>query len=184
LSRRQRLANPRAHRHTLLRNRCLLILGAFLVTTGLLAHTFHVSLAEAEFNRQSGDLEVALRLSPEDLEKALGIAAGRRISLEREPNIDQRILAWLRQGLVVRAANGERREIKWVGKEIKPAVAWLYFEIPLPEGLDGAEVENRLLMNLDPRQVNTMNFRNGEFHTSLAFLKGKEMQRLPARVGD
>jgi hypothetical protein len=161
-----------------------LVLGGFFGTTVLWAHTFHVCLAEAEFNRESGDLEVALRLSPEDLENVLSRAAGRHLVLEREEDIDERILAWLRRGLVVRPAGGDPAEIRWVGKEIKPAVVWLYFEVPLPDGLYGVMVENRLLMDLEPQQVNTMNFRDGEFHTSLSFMRGKEVQHLPLGIRD
>ena len=37
----------------------------------VMAHPFHASIAEAEFNADSGKLEVALRLHPVDLEAVL-----------------------------------------------------------------------------------------------------------------
>ena len=102
------------------------------------AHPFHVSLAEVEFNAESGKLEVALRVYPLDLEKALTLHAARRISIDDEPEVDALIAAYLKDRFRVTGADGKPASIEWVGRELSVKDAWLYFEMPLSGGIHDA----------------------------------------------
>ena len=77
------------------------------------AHPRHVSIAEAEFNRESGHFEVALRVRPEDLEQALA-RTGPRVVLEKTPDVDKRITAYLKRHFSLRNG-GAVQELEWVG---------------------------------------------------------------------
>lgn len=142
----------------------------------LLAHTFHVSLAEGQWNEQSQRLEVALRTLPGDLERSLSDAHQRHITLEKEAQLDRLIAEHLRQVFIVRDPSGQERAHHWVGKELKPEEIWLYFEVDLPNGLEGSELEFTLLLKQEAHQVNTLNLRQGNQRATLTFLRGQETQ--------
>lgn len=152
----------------------LLSLGA----TAALAHPFHVSLAEAEYNAKDRMLEVALRVHPSDLEEALRRQAGRRIVLEKETESVPQIQNWLRQSLVFKSSSGKVAEIRWVGQEVSVQEAWLYFEVPLPQGLENVEITNRIFFDLLPDQVNTINIRDGQRKLTRHFTRSRPRQQL------
>jgi hypothetical protein len=115
-------------------------------------------------------LEVAIRIyNPGDLEEALSRRVGERVDLERTEDVDEAILAYLREAIGVERADGEKPELAWVGKEVTVKTAWLYVEIPLPEGPEGATFTNTLLFEVEPDQVNTMVFGRGKDRRSLRF---------------
>lgn len=135
-------------------------------------HPFHVTIAEADHDAESGNLEVALRIyNPGDLEEALGRRLGERVDLERTEDVDGAILAYLEDSIVVERPDGERAELAWVGKEVTVKTAWIYFEIPLPDGPEGATFTNTLLFEVEPDQVNTMVFGRGKDRASLRFTR-------------
>jgi hypothetical protein len=142
------------------------------------AHPFHVSLAEAEYDRESGVLEVALRVHPADLEEALRKQAGKRIVLDQSADADERIVAYLRRTFAMKTPQGEAAEIRWVGKEVSVKQAWLYFEVPLPGGIENVEVSQRMFFELLPDQVNTVHLRDGERRVTLHFTRAKPRGRL------
>lgn len=139
------------------------------------AHPFHITLAEVEYNERSGHLEIALRIyHPSDLETVLTRRAGRRVDLEKTENIDALIVDYLNEAFVVAPDDSEKSAaLRWVGKEVSLKTVWLYFEIPLPEGPEHARITNRLLFEVEPDQVNTVNLRHGPKRTTLRFTREK-----------
>ncbi|RUL85296.1 DUF6702 family protein [Tautonia sociabilis] len=147
------------------------------VALGGEAHPFHITIAEADYNADSGTLEVALRVyNPGDLEAALGRRAGERVDLERTENVDALILAYLKEALVATPPGGDPAPICWVGKEVTLKTAWLYFEIPLPDGPEGVCFTNTLLFEVEPDQVNTIVFGRGKDRASLRFSRDHPSQ--------
>jgi hypothetical protein len=61
--------------------------------------------------------------------------------------------------------------IRWVGKDLEDIrYAWLHFEVCLPEsGIVGLDFSNRILFEVEPEQVNTINIRDGEERFTLRF---------------
>jgi hypothetical protein len=149
--------------------RHLAILLLILVPLGSVAraHPFHVSAAEVEHNRETKSLEISLRVHPDDLEKALGQRARRRIDLERSDGIDELIAEYLRERFMIRRAKGVESKHVWIGKEIDVKHAWLYFEIPVPNGVDGLRISNRVFFELHREQSNLVTFKAGERRASL-----------------
>lgn len=214
--------------------RCVLSLVLLLGLSGFRAapeaalHPFHITFAEAEMteDEQSGlhYLEVALRITPEELEEALEIREEKHINIETTPNVDEMIAEYLRDVFIVRkpglitkpsaplppaedpcadwsprekessqehdeesstappplgiperkppekkAQRHPPRPLRWVGKEVTLKETWLYFEICLPDGIEGMEFSNRILFELDPAQTNTLNLKQGDKITTLRF---------------
>ncbi len=154
----------------------LLAGGLMLVADVVQAHPFHVSIADAEFNRQSGKLEVALRVHPVDLEGILSRRVGHSVDLDQTPDVDQQIVAYLRETIRVHRSTEEPLPLEWVGKEVGAKYVWLYFEFACPEPTGRWEVTNRLFMDWLADQTNTMTFRLGDERRSLSFT-GEEARR-------
>ena len=73
----------------------------------------------------------------------------------------------LREGTVWRTFSGQRPRIEWVGMELTRKVAWLYFEVPLPnQPGDDFRLSNRLLFEL-PKQTNFLTVRIGQRSATL-----------------
>ncbi len=60
----------------------LLLVSSAIQTS--VAHPFHASFAEVEWNAKTGKLEVALQFDPDDLEKAVRLHCGERINIDDE----------------------------------------------------------------------------------------------------
>ena len=133
------------------------------------AHPSHLSLAEAEWNAQTGSLEVALKVLPLDLERALKRQFGRDVDLDKTPQkaLDGMITRYLQQGFWLTDAEGRKRTWRWVGKEVSVKEAWLYFEADLPGGLQGVQIGSRFFMELQNDQVNWVNLRQGKRRLTL-----------------
>lgn len=132
-------------------------------------HPYHVTVAEAELDAKSGKLEVSLKLKPEDLERALSAMEQRKIGLEKEPKVDALILKYLKKSLRVTRGKEKAAAISWVGKQLTRKSLWLYFEVDVKGQLDGAKVEHKLLFEVLPDQMNTINFKQGKKRCSLTF---------------
>lgn len=135
------------------------------------AHKYHVSIAEMELNRETKSLEVGLKLTPEDLEKALSQRIQKRVQLGRTDSVDSLITGYLVDSFRVAPPGGEDLELRWVGKEVTHKEAWLFFELPWEGQLQGLTVSNTILFEVAPNQVNTVNIKNGPARMSLSFTK-------------
>lgn len=142
------------------------------------AHPFHVTIAEVEFNAEAGTLEMAIRIyNPGDLEQALSRREGERVNLEQTEKVDEMILDYLRDCLVITPPDGEPAELAWVGKEVTVKTTWLYVEARLPDGPEGAGFTNRLLFEIEADQVNTMVFGRARDRVSLRFTRDDPTHR-------
>lgn len=140
------------------------------------AHPFHTSIAETEWNAETKRLEVALRVSPEDLESALSKQSEEKVRLEDSEGVDELIVDYLHEHFILcQPKSGDEEpkplELKWTGKELSTKAAWLYFEIEAPDGVEGLEFTNRLLLDEGDSQINTVVLRDGKRKTTLRFDK-------------
>ncbi len=153
------------------------------------AHPYHASLAELDLNQETGALELALRLIPEDLARALGRLPGvaRRVELEQGAAAAPLAYRYVRRKFLVTlpdasAASGRRPVApRWVGMEVSIKAAWLYLEFPLPSAARRVALVNRALFELEAEQLNTVNARTARGHTSLVFQRGDPPKSLTLR---
>lgn len=158
-----------------MRLRPLLVCLALLVSVpGASAHPIHTSTAEADYNRATKKLEVSLRVFADDFEAALGDLAGQKISLEKNPRteVDALCRAYLIAHFTVKARDGTLATQHLVGRELKDAANefWLYFEIALPTGVDGARIDYTVLRARFADQLNSLHLRDGHRQQTLVFL--------------
>lgn len=133
------------------------------------AHKFYTSLTEVELNRETRSLEITMRVFADDLENALSKRAGTRVYLDKTPGVDRQILAYVNDSFELKNKNGQAKRLIWVGKEVKVDAVWLYIEAPMPEGLDGAQLRNRLLFEMFAEQVNIVDLKDRERRANLVF---------------
>lgn len=130
---------------------------------------------------ESKHLEVALRVHPTDLERALRIRTKKRVDLDKTEGIDALIIAYLEDVFQVRMSDGKKVKLKWVGKEISLKWSWLYFEIPMKEGFGQARFSNQIFFELLPDQTNTILLRHGRSEVTLRFTRDQLWQSLPRK---
>ena len=172
-------ARPAIGQGGLRRSDCLLAAAVVLAVCPVsFAHPFHTSIAEAQFNRQTGKLEVALRVNPGDLEEALRPYARQHVDLEKTEDVDRLIVAYLRERFVVSSQQKRPLPIEWLGKEVSMKYAWLYFEIPIPQLTGDLVVSNRVFFELLKDQVNTVTFRQQRVRQSISFNRDRATQQL------
>lgn len=153
---------PWTPRGALLALACALWLGG-----AALAHPRHASIADAEWNAETGRLEVALRVNAVDLEQALRRISQRPVDLDTSAGLDRLMQDYLARSFVVKDSSGKRAGLIWVGYEADLKEAWLYFEVPLEKGPDNVTFADGVFFELLPDQANTINFRMGKQRKSL-----------------
>lgn len=150
----------------------VLACGLFVATAR--AHPIHTSTAEADYNRETKQLEVSLRVFADDFEAALGNLAGKKISLEKTPRaeLDALTRAYLIEHFTVKTHDGTLASQRLIGRELKDAAneLWLYFEIALPGGVDGARLDYTVHRERFPDQLNSFRVRDGSRQVTLVFL--------------
>lgn len=164
----------------LLRASVAWVIVVLLVPAFVAAHPRHESIAEAEWNRETGKLEVALRLRPEDIESALTrvLRRSKRVNLDSTPDVDEHLQAYLGARFTLHSADSKKRqEFVWIGKEVDLRYAWVYFELTMPAAPEQAVLSSTVLMDLLPDQVNTVLIKDGRRQSSLQFSRLKPRQR-------
>lgn len=142
-----------------------LLLGLPLLLASAAAwHPVHTTMAEADWNAEAQTLEVALHLTPRDLETALTKHAGRPVRLDREEDLDPLITAWLKDRirLVQEGEEPSIAEVTWIGKELLLRDVWLYFQFEKVTALEDRKLHNTLLQEVAEDYVATVQLRISE----------------------
>lgn len=147
------------------------------------AHPYHASLAEVDYNPERQNLEVALRVLPEELEAVLSERAGKAVNLDATEDVDALIVAYLNETFRLLTDQAPSPPLQWLGKEVSHRAAWLYFEIAIDPQLRWS-LENRVLFDYEPQQVNTVLLRLGETQASLTFDARNPISTLPMLQAD
>ncbi len=142
------------------------------LTAAAHAHALKLSVTEAKYNRDTGRLELAVRLFADDLEEALTKATGKRVAVDKPESLAPAADAYLRKHLKVTSAAGEAQELTWIGAEVTTTHVWLYCDVALPGGLVGAKFSVTFMHELFADQLNSLQLRDGEFKQNLIFVGG------------
>lgn len=157
-------------------------LAALFLAPFAAAHPVHTSHADADFHPATHRLEISLRVIAGDLLAALQTEAGAgaaELSWEKTPpaELDRRIRAYVEPRFRFLDRDGRETALRWVGRDGDRADGeqrvWLYLEVDLPGGLDGASVQHTLLFERVPEQRNTVRIRQGDRSITLSFSPGQ-----------
>lgn len=130
------------------------------------AHPFHVTVVELEYNPETRRAEIALQVDPRDLEHALTLDFGRRVSVDRDPDVDRLILGYLEDHFRLRRwRDGDPparlAPLSFVGKEVELRAVWIYFEAHVEGDLHDYVLAIDLFRELNPDQIHTVRLRQG-----------------------
>lgn len=160
----------------------LIAVALMLTPTAVRAHAVHSAAIEMELNRETGQVEVALRVFLDDLEAALTARAGRAIRADQVPAAEfaTLVMAYLKETLVLIDPRGIPVQPEWIGREVKDTAneAWLFIQFAAPAALDGARLRVTLLRDQFPDQLNSVLLREREHRRSLLFPPGENERRI------
>lgn len=146
----------------------LLIAGLTLALLSM--HHVLTTSVEAELDKDSGKLEVAVYFTPRDLEAALTAAEGRAIRLDKEANIEALIESYMDAHFDLLLADGSEATFTWVGQESELRDMWVYFELDAKGSLKGCSLKNTLLEGLGDEYISTVKMaKSGGGNKSLRF---------------
>ncbi|MDI1313381.1 DUF6702 family protein [Prosthecobacter sp.] len=170
--------------------RVLSVILFFVAVTCVSAHSVHTSTAEAEYNLKTKKLEVSLTVFVSDLELALIRQSEREMRIEKTPaaEFDAQVLAYLVKTFVVTDAAGKVSKMEWVGREMAdvsaksgdPAVV-LFFEVVMPEGLQGGRLQNAVFSEMFKDQINLLRLRDGDKKNEFSFTREHPSKMLNVR---
>lgn len=136
------------------------------------AHTFHTSLMSMEYNQPEQLLEISLKVYAHDLETILTRRSGKDVRLGKTADAEQLTFAYLQEAINLKNGAGEAKSLAWVGMEAKADRVWLYVEAKMPEGLNGAQLRNRVFFDLLQDQVNLVHLKDSGKKSDLVFKPG------------
>ena len=127
-----------------------------------LLHKFHVSVTQIEYNPKEQSAEITIRVFADDLETALSQHAKRAVKLDpatanKDKQVGETVLAYLRRAFELKSKTGRPVKLSWVGMEWQADMFWLYVGGKLPNGLEGAQLRNKVFQELFEDQVNIVN---------------------------
>lgn len=125
-------------------------------------HSVATTQLEAELDAESGLLEVALHLSPNDLETCLSGMLGRAVRLDKEENLDNLIAQYVQAHLSITNSKDQSAPFTWVGKELELRDVWIFFELDVDGSLKGKQMHNDLLTGLHHDYVSTVSLSSGK----------------------
>ncbi len=163
----------------------LLLLTCICATlaSSLFAHPFHTSVAEVDWNKETGRWEISLRVHAGDMELALTKQHGRKINIEsaEAEKLVQAYLATRFQFLpqaeaeklkaaassVIVKTEAETKEaakadeqFRWLGQEFEGNWMWLYFELAPTESKEQTVLFSQLLTEINDDQINIVSVRH------------------------
>jgi hypothetical protein len=146
--------------------------------TAAVAHKFHTSFTEADYNAAERSLQITLRTFPDDLENVLTRRRGKAVTLGRKKETEPLLAAYLQETFQLKNAVGETVKLSWVGMDAGVDSAWLYFEAHMPEGTAGAQLRNQFMFDLYDDQINLVNVKHDDKKRALTFKNGDSFQPL------
>ncbi len=136
------------------------------------AHPFHVSNAEIEYNSKTKSFEIALCMWAEDIEAHFRAATNKPFDLDKIKNRDQLLADYIDERFTIADANRKVGRLNWVGHELEKRKVWVYFEIKI-DSPHNYTIENRVLLDQHPQQVNLMQVRIGKSRNSFVATQAK-----------
>jgi len=146
------------------------------VLLALLVHPVHETISEIQWNRESGRLEVAMRLDVLDQQWL----SKRYSRSEPESRWATRYLRG-RFRVTPRPQNQQTDETKyhWIGRQAEGRHVWWYFEIEPPDRQPPKWIEHRVLLDREHNYVNRVVILDGVKRRALTLTQQRPKQNLP-----
>lgn len=135
-----------------------------LHTCLLLVHPFYVSVTEINHNSTEKTLEISIRTFTDDLENTLReLNPGKKVDLMKPAAngaMDSLVKKYILQKLSI-SVNGNSRHMDYIGFQRVEESIWTYFEIAGVAQVKSLKVQNSILYEYKPEQINMVHVING-----------------------
>lgn len=150
----------------------LAVRGFFLVFALLFsqlvhAHTFFESIVNIESNPKSGKLEIVHSYTLHDLTAVLMAQTQLAINLEH-PEHEALLQHYIERHFKLRYGR-EAVALEWVGIQITPQNVEIYQESTDKQDLSKLELQQTVLQDSLARQINRVNFKQGDYKGTVIF---------------
>ena len=149
-----------------------------LFTAPVSAHRFHTSLTRIDYNSEEKLFEISIQLFTHDLIPLLEQRSGKRVDLEKTLNVDKIILEYLNENFVLSDKEGEKKNLKWVGKESDIDSVRIYLETPSNENLENYKLKNTIFFESFREQTNLVVCRYDGKKADLMFKVGDKIKEI------
>ncbi|MBV9211214.1 MAG: hypothetical protein JOZ52_11320 [Acidobacteria bacterium] len=141
-------------------------------------HTFHTSLMQVEYNEKEQSVEFSIQVFVHDLENTLSRRSGKEVLLDKTPEAAELTFAYLKEAVSLKSREGKLQSFTWVGMEPEADAVWLYIETKMPEGLEGAQLRDRLFFESLDDQVNLVHLKYNGKKADLVFKPGEDFKAI------
>jgi hypothetical protein len=140
-------------------------------TLSSVAHRYFFGLTDLSVNPRTNNIEVIHQLTAHDIDNAIAEQLQIHFSPEH-PKYEKFIQNYVESHFkLIDKSNDKAHEIKlnWIGLEIAKGNVYIYQEANFENFLNGIVVKNDLLVDTYPKQINTVNYKDGTIAGSLTF---------------
>lgn len=131
------------------------------------AHTYYQGLTDITVNKKENQIEIVHHFTTHDLENYLSDTSNQRIQADRS-NYELLIKHYFAKAFQL-AKLDQPITLEWVGMENGVNETVVYQVISGLHTLDGISIRNEVLMDYFPRQLNRVNYDDGELSGTLIF---------------
>jgi hypothetical protein len=157
------------------------VIGATLLVCSVaaFAHRFHAGITDISFNARTGNTEVVHTYMAHDVEALLANLYGRQFDLT-DPD-DQDVLRKYVEGRFAILGQGAgqdraRLPLRWVGMTADAERVSVFQEIEQTPLWKAAAIQDKVLVDFLPEQVNTVNLNEGNAVRTLTFDRNNQEQ--------
>lgn len=150
------------------------IMSLIFSLNGILAHDFHISVCEIEYDQGSESLEMTHRIFLDDLEATLVTWSGDPSVDVYNPKDEKKLKELIGKYLLEKFAvkvNGSNEKMVFIGSESEDDIMYCYIELPKVKKLQSIHILNTILMDKFEDQINMVHIYRGEETTSTKFSK-------------
>ncbi|MEQ6118806.1 DUF6702 family protein [Reichenbachiella sp. MALMAid0571] len=150
------------------------IIPLFFYLSGALAHAFHISVCEIEYDEERKSLEITHRVFLDDLETTLKSWSGDQSIDVINPKVEsdfQKILGKYMLEKFSVNVNGKETNLSFLGSEPDGDVMYCYIELTGVKKLNSLYIVNQIFMDKFDDQMNMVHIYKGEKTTSTKFSK-------------
>ena len=148
----------------------IFLLISFLAVSMAGAHEQKVALTDILFNKRTGNLEIAHRISLHDAEHTLHKVSKSTKDLVKSAKAQAAFAKYVAGRFELTLDNKTNLKLTLVGQEIERGYFWVYQETKIPKPVDASfSIANTFLQDVVKGQVNTVNVRNGSKVSTFEF---------------
>lgn len=140
----------------------LLIVLTVGVFSAAFMHPYYVSVSEITCDDKKGEVQISIKMFTDNLEEAIGKLYGNKTDLKNakdnaRTNAEWTLERYLKRNFVLKI-NGEETSLTFEGYECDAEATWCYLNVKTENACKKMELQNTLLYDYLPEQMNLVHF--------------------------